>query len=56
MIEPVDGKPIADGRRSREGWTPVTLPEYLRKAAIEGREVEFTVAPASERRESDGED
>jgi hypothetical protein len=43
VIEQVDGKPIADGGSPNDGWTPATLPDYLRKAAVEGREVEFTV-------------
>ncbi len=47
VIELVDGQPAAD--EIGEGWTPATLPDYLREAAIEGREVEFTV-----RRKSNG--
>jgi regulator of sigma E protease len=41
IIELVDGKPIAESNAA--GWTPLTLPDYLRKAALEGREVEFTI-------------
>jgi regulator of sigma E protease len=41
IIETVDGKPISDG--SANGWDPVTLPEYFRVAAVEGRTVEMTV-------------
>jgi len=42
-IVAVDGKPIADTNENLEGWTPVTLPEYLRKAAMEGREIKVTL-------------
>jgi regulator of sigma E protease len=41
VIELVDGEPIA--ARMDEGWTPLSLPDYLRRAAIDGREVELTV-------------
>lgn len=43
LIEAVDGQAIAEGRDSDNGWDPVTLPEYLRQAAIEEREVELRI-------------
>jgi regulator of sigma E protease len=43
VIERVDGRPVAAGIAEVEGWTPFTLPDYLCKAALAGREVEFTV-------------
>jgi regulator of sigma E protease len=52
VIELVDGQPIADGSADSEGWTPLTLPDYLRKAAIDQRAVEFTVR----RKSGDGSD
>jgi regulator of sigma E protease len=42
LIEQVDDMSIADGESGAD-WNPITLPEYLRKAAAEGREVEFSV-------------
>jgi regulator of sigma E protease len=49
VIETVDGEPIANSEDTLEGWTPATLPEYLHKAAVEGRDVEFGI-----RRKADG--
>lgn len=43
VIEKVDGKPMAAGDADSVGWDSLTLPTYLRQAAIEGREVELTV-------------
>jgi regulator of sigma E protease len=43
LIETVDGKTIADGSPSSEGWNPETLPEYFRIAAKEGRNVALQV-------------
>jgi len=54
VIETVDGKPITQGGSGDEGWNPVTLPDYLRQAAVSGREVELTVE-RSARGESSGE-
>jgi regulator of sigma E protease len=42
-ITAVDGKAMAESAENPEGWTPMTLPEYLRKAAMEDREVELTL-------------
>jgi regulator of sigma E protease len=39
----IDDKPMADGAENQESWTALTLPEFLRRAAAEGREVEFVV-------------
>jgi regulator of sigma E protease len=39
----VDGKPMADAAENQNSWTALTLPELLRRAAVEGREVEFVV-------------
>jgi C-terminal processing protease CtpA/Prc len=38
-IESIDGKEMADVHADRDSWTPLTLPAYLQRAAIEGREV-----------------
>ena len=54
VIELVDGKPMAETHSDRAGWTSLTLPDYLRRAAVEGREVEFTVRRKS--RENTGEE
>jgi regulator of sigma E protease len=43
VILQVDGKPITDRSSAAEGWDPITLPQYLHEAAMEGREVEFVV-------------
>jgi regulator of sigma E protease len=42
-IVAIDAKPMADTGENLAGWTPETLPEYLRTAAMDGREVEFTL-------------
>jgi regulator of sigma E protease len=47
MIERVDGQTMADEAASADGWTPLTLPDYLRHAGIEGREVEFSLRRGS---------
>ena len=44
VIEKVDGKQLGEGANPLESWTAATLPDYLRRAAKEGREVEITVA------------
>ncbi len=43
LIVQVDGKPMAVSVEDLSGWTPLTLPQYLDKAAREGREVELKV-------------
>ncbi len=43
VIEQVDGQPMAGTDGQFDTWDAVSLPEYLRKAAADGREVEFTV-------------
>jgi regulator of sigma E protease len=43
QIETVDGKPIADGSPTSDGWNPDDLPEYFRIAAKEERTVELQV-------------
>jgi regulator of sigma E protease len=43
LITQLDGKPTALTHDDLSGWTPMTLPEYLHKAALEDREVEITV-------------
>ena len=37
VIETVDGKPIGDGGDAREAGMPMTLPDYLRRAATRRR-------------------
>jgi regulator of sigma E protease len=46
-IVQVDGKPIADGE-NQGNWTPMTLPEYLQRAAANQREVEFAIQRAKD--------
>jgi regulator of sigma E protease len=54
VIVAVDGQPIAYAGEVLAGWTPLTLPEYLVRAALEGREVEFQVRRgASEKAEGE---
>ena len=43
VVELVDGKKDGAGASGAEMWTAQSLPEYLRRAATEGREVEITV-------------
>ncbi len=43
VIELVDGKQAGEGASGAEAWTAQTLPDYLRRAATDGREVEVTV-------------
>jgi regulator of sigma E protease len=52
VIETVDGQPIAEGKSADVGWDPMTLPHYLRKAALEEREVELTVRRAAKEGET----
>jgi regulator of sigma E protease len=52
LIEAVDGKKLGEGAIGTERWDAETLPDYLRRAAAAGREVELTVL----RRTIDGED
>jgi regulator of sigma E protease len=43
VIEQVDGKRLGEGANSAETWDAETLPDYLRRAASGGREVELTL-------------
>ena len=43
-IEKVDGKAMGEGANAIESWTAATLPDYLYRAAKEGREVEIAVS------------
>jgi regulator of sigma E protease len=52
LIEAVDGKKLGEGASAAERWDAETLPDYLRRAAAAGREVELTVL----RRTTEGED
>jgi regulator of sigma E protease len=54
-IVAVDGNPIANTPDNLEGWTPVTLPEYLRAAAVAERQVELTLRRGASEN-SDGEE
>jgi regulator of sigma E protease len=51
LIEQVDGKNLGEGPSPTETWDPETLPDYLRRAAIGGRDVELTVKHAAQARE-----
>ena len=42
LIEQVDGKKLGEGPSPAETWDAETLSDYLRRAAIAGREVELT--------------
>ena len=44
VIESVDGKHVGEGANPAETWTAQTLPNYLIRAAKEGREVEVVVS------------
>jgi regulator of sigma E protease len=55
LVVQVDGKPMAETAAGLEGWTPMTLPEYLQKAAKEDREVEIKVQRGA-RAKSEGEE
>jgi regulator of sigma E protease len=54
-IVAVDGKPSVDADEDLNGWTPLTLPEYLRKAAADGRDVTLTIRRGASDK-SDGEE
>jgi regulator of sigma E protease len=43
LIEAVDGRKLGEGSTPAERWDGETLPDYLRRAAAAGREVELTV-------------
>jgi regulator of sigma E protease len=43
FIERVDGKRLGEGSSALEKWDAETLPDYLRRAASAGREVEFII-------------
>lgn len=43
VITHVDGKKLGEGASPDEKWDAETLPDYLRRAADAGRDVEFTV-------------
>ncbi len=43
QIVQVDGKKLGEGGSPQETWDGETLPDYLRRAAAAGREVEFTI-------------
>jgi len=47
VIEQVDGKSLGQGGNPQESWDCETLPDYLRRAAVSGREVEFVVQRAT---------
>ena len=53
VIEQVDGKRLGEGANPAEAWDAETLPDYLRRAADDGREVEFTVQRAPESAKAD---
>jgi len=54
VIEAVDGKPLAEGGDRLESWDGLTLPDYLRRAAIDGRSVELTISrPQSSERDAE---
>jgi regulator of sigma E protease len=44
VIELIDGQPAGADANGVVTWTPVRLPDYLRQAAVDGREVEITVS------------
>lgn len=48
VIVTVDDQPIAGTDGNLDSWTPLTLPEYLQRAAMGGREVKFTVRRKTE--------
>jgi regulator of sigma E protease len=43
VIEAVDGRVAGADEQGNVTWTPVRLPDYLREAAVDGRDVEMTV-------------
>jgi regulator of sigma E protease len=43
LVEMIDGRAAQARVDEVEGWTSLTLPDYLRRAAIDQRDVEFTV-------------
>lgn len=47
LIELVDGKKLGQGPSPAETWDAETLSDYLRRAAVAGREVELTVLRAA---------
>lgn len=59
VIETVDGQPAGADAAGNVAWTPDRLPDVLRQAAVDGREVEFVVkrpdAAASKDSEAGGE-
>ncbi|HEX5471024.1 MAG TPA: site-2 protease family protein [Lacipirellulaceae bacterium] len=49
IVEQVDGKRLGEGPSATEKWDALTLPDYLRRAATEKREVELTVIRSNAR-------
>ena len=47
LIVRVDGRKLGEGASPLEKWDGETLPDYLRRAAVVGREVELTVLRGS---------
>jgi regulator of sigma E protease len=47
VIESVDGHVAGADEQGNVAWTPVRLPDYLREAAGDGRDVEITVSRTS---------
>ena len=43
LIEQIDGKRLGEGPNPLESWDAETLPDYLRRAAAAGREVEIAL-------------
>jgi regulator of sigma E protease len=48
VIESIDGVSLEASVDGKTGWTPDTLPELMRQAAVEGREVELRVLRSKE--------
>jgi regulator of sigma E protease len=48
LIKLVDGRKAGEGATAAEIWTPQTLPDYLSRAAKEGRDVKLTVVRAAQ--------
>lgn len=46
IVVTIDGRKAGEGASATDIWTPQTLPEYLSRAAIDGREVEIGVERA----------
>ncbi len=43
LIVSVDDQQLSDGSAASTGWDPLTLPDYLRRAASEGRTIQLSV-------------